>query len=106
MALLGTATANAQRLPPIPHSAVYAIAAPATPFRVDTTKAIPPTYWLEGGVIGGVAMGVFTVLLAQDLGEGNSSVTGYAAAFLIGGAVGFPAGALIGGQFPKHRGRS
>ena len=86
----------------MPHSVDYAIAVPVTPFRADTTKALPKTYWLEGGVIGGVAMGVFGMMLAEGLGEGNTSTTGHVGAFLIGASVGFPAGALIGGQFPKH----
>lgn len=100
--LLLPAALHGQRLPPIPHSAAYAIAVPATPFHVDTTKAIPKTYWLEGGVIGGVAMGVFTVMLAEGLGEGDASFAGNVGAFLIGATVGFPVGALIGGQFPKY----
>lgn len=103
VALLVPAVLHGQRLPQIPHPVDYAIAVPPTPFHVDTTKVIPPTYWLEGGVIGGVGMGVFGVMFAQGMREDSGShVAGDVGAFLIGGTLGFTVGALIGGQFPKH----
>lgn len=96
------AVLHGQRLPSIPHS--YAISVSAVSFRVDTTKTIPKTYWLEGGVIGGVALGVLAVMMEQGLSEGDTSTLGHVGAFIIGAGVGFPVGALIGGQFPKQRG--
>ena len=98
------APAYGQRLASIPYYAVVSpvSAAPTPLFRFDSTKAIPKTYWLEGGVISGVAMGVLAIMLASDLSEGDTNAAGYAGAFLIGATVGFPVGALIGGQFPKH----
>jgi hypothetical protein len=77
---------------------------------VDTTpRQIKPTYWKEGGVVGGALGGVFVATLAYGLctqSEGNTRHCGFK---LLGGAVlgagaGFGLGALIGGQFPKHRG--
>lgn len=85
----------------IPSYAVSSLPALASSFYVDST-AIPRTYWLEGGLIGGVCMGVFTIMLANGLGEGNTTTAGEAMAFVIGASVGFPVGALIGGQFQKH----
>ena len=61
---------------------------------------IPRTYWLEGGVIGGVVLGFLGSGLCQ-IGD-HSSVGCYAAVFFfVGGGIGFPTGALIGGLFPK-----
>ena len=99
--LLVPAGLQGQQLTPTPSYAVSSVPAPVS-FHVDSTHAYPHTYWLEGGVIGGVGMGVFTILLANGLGEGHTSLAGNAMAFVIGGSVGFPVGALIGGQFPKH----
>jgi len=102
-ALLVPCVLHAQRIPPTPRSFVSAITVPAASFRLDTTKVIPRTYWLEGGVIGGVAMGALTVMFAEGMREDNDPhVAADAMAFLIGASVGFPVGALIGGQFPKH----
>ncbi|MGE5801386.1 MAG: hypothetical protein ACM358_03945 [Gemmatimonadota bacterium] len=101
-ALLAPNSLSGQRLASIPHYAVSSLPAPAFSFRFDTAQAIPRTYWLEGGVIGGLGMGVFATMLANGLGEGNTTAAGEAMAFVIGASVGFPVGALIGGQFPKH----
>src|SRR5262245_6529153 len=93
--MLVPAATPAQRLPPVPS---YSSSA----FRFHTTKAIPKTYWLEGGIVGGVGLGVFTVLLFEGMSEGSHlNVAGYALTFLAGASVGFPVGALIGGQFHK-----
>jgi hypothetical protein len=102
IALLAPAGLQGQRLGSIPSYAVSELPPPASSFRFDSTQAIPRTYWLEGGVIGGLGMGVFTIMLANGLGEGNTTTAGEAMAFVIGASVGFPVGALIGGQFPKH----
>ena len=98
------APAYGQRLAPVPPYAVassVSVAATAS-FRFDSTKTIPRTYWLEGAAIGGVVMGVFTIGFAHGMSESPTGVADDAIAFLIGAAVGFPVGALIGGQFPKH----
>ena len=101
IALLAPALLQGQRLAPVSPYAVSAGASPTASYQLDSTKTIPRTYWLEGGLIGGVVMGVFTIGLA-GLGEGHTSTAGHAMAFLIGASVGFPVGSLIGGQFPKH----
>ena len=100
--LLTTASLECQRLTSIPNYGFSSRPAAPSPFRFDSTQAIPRTYWLEGGVIGGLGMGVFTIMLANGLGEGNTTTAGEAMAFVIGASVGFPVGALIGGQFPKR----
>jgi len=93
---------QAQHLPPVPSYAAVALPTPAMAFHVDTT-AIPKTYWLEGAVVGGTALGLFTVAFANGMSEGSGpNLGGELLAFLIGASVGFPAGALIGGQFHKH----
>lgn len=96
-ALLVPASLHAQRLPPVPSYS-------SSTFQLDTTHtAIPKTYWLEGGIIGGVGVGVLTVLWVNGADESKATVAGNAAGFVLGAIVGFPAGALIGGQFHKHR---
>ena len=103
MALVVTAPASGQRLPPMPHAVTYAITVPAAQFRVDTAKVIPKTYWLEGGIMGGVAMGIFGLEFARGMRDDNEShVLGDVGAFMLGAGLGFTVGALIGGQFPKH----
>ncbi len=62
----------------------------------DST-GIRGTHWLEGGLIGGVVMGVVGAGFC-----GYTSLPCIAAGFaFLGGFIGFPVGALIGGQFPK-----
>jgi hypothetical protein len=69
-------------------------------WRADSVT-IPRTYWLEGGVIGGVVLG----LLGSGLcayGARPPAIACYLVVFaFVGGGIGFPAGALIGGLFPK-----
>lgn len=92
----------AQQLPPVPSYAAVALPIPASTFHVNTTE-IPKTYWLEGGIVGGTALGLFTVAYANGMSEGSGpNALGNVLAFMIGASVGFPAGALIGGQFHKH----
>jgi hypothetical protein len=71
---------------------------------LDST-AIPRTYWLEGGLIGGAIVGTFGALLFLGLDQdSHGSHVGVAVGgFITGGVlVGFPAGALVGGLFPKQ----
>lgn len=64
------------------------------------------TYWLEGGSILGGALGllgaVAGVSLCRQSDSPHGSCVGGIAWFALGAAVGFPLGALIGGQFPKQ----
>src|SRR6266550_5238174 len=102
VALLVPTSASAQRLtPPFPTAS---LAASSPLFGADTVNArkIPRTYWLEGGLIAGTGLGVLTALWCRGMSEEPSSnVAGTIGCFVLGGAVGFPAGALIGGQFRK-----
>src|SRR2546421_1842694 len=92
-----TTTAHAQQLthdfqsfPATPNAAPRL--APPTP---------PPTYWLEGGLIGGIGLGV---LVAYEGGEMCENSDGCIfTAGMLAAALGFTVGALIGGQFPKSR---
>lgn len=66
------------------------------------TATIRPTHWLEGGLIGGILVGLLGSQLC-NLGDKNPPATCYVEAFVLtGGAIGFPVGALIGGQFAKY----
>ena len=97
LSLLVPASIRAQRLPPpIPSHVSYAVQ------RDSARSAIPKTYWLEGGVIGGVALGVLAVSFFSGMSDSSPPVSGSAVAFVIGASVGFPVGALIGGQVHKH----
>lgn len=93
-----------QRLPPIPVHATFSLKAPlpAAHFDhglADSAVAIPPTYWLEGGVIGAITVGVLGTLWFQGMSESSQSFGSTVAVGLLCGAVGFAPGALIGGQF-------
>ena len=95
-----TTTAHAQQLthdfqsfPATPNAAPRL--APPTP---------PPTYWLEGGLIGGIGLGVLSAYEAGGLCEsGNDCIAGRVTLGILAAALGFTVGALIGGQFPKPR---
>jgi len=77
------------------------LGAPALTWRPDSL-AIRPTHWLEGGIIGAVLIG-FAGSQLCNLGDSPPTTGCYVLAFtLTGGGIGFPAGALIGAQFPKH----
>jgi len=99
------AGAVAQRLAPIPQSVLsnvrWPAAATAAAPRDRSSDTIPRTYWLEGGLIGGVGLGVFTALAVRGLCESSNCTRGEIAAGVLGGAVGFTAGSLLGGQFRK-----
>ena len=92
---------QSQRLASIP-SYASSLPAPTSSFHVDSTQAIPRTYWLEGGVIGGLTLGVLTVLEFHAWSESEPSTGRTVGVFFLAGGLGFSVGALIGGQFPKH----
>lgn len=92
-----------QRLTPMPPYVAAALPVRSQVPRFDsvlTTRTVPRTYWLEGGIVGGVGIGVLSALWVRGMSE-SSSTAGTVAGFVLGAAVGFPAGALIGGQFKK-----
>ena len=65
-----------------------------------------PSYWLEGGLAGGIGLGVLGGVMGHGLCADNGvnenctgSTLGMAA---LGAVLGFTVGALIGGFFPKR----
>src|SRR2546421_5525469 len=99
--LLGARAAAAQRLaPPFPTVSPLQLAnrfPAAEPHR---------TYWLGGGLIGGIGLGLFGVYAGTQFCA-TSDATRHCGgtivgAGLLGAATGFAAGALIGHQFGKH----
>jgi len=76
---------------------------PATPKALPRLMVTPPpTYWLEGGLIGGIGLGAFFASEAGGLCESSNCTPARVAVGLLGAGLGFTVGALIGGQFPKH----
>ncbi len=103
-ALLLPSSMVAQRLGPVPAYAASALPPPSAAPRVDsllTGAAIPRTYWLEGGTIGGVGLGILGALWFRGMSESPTPLGATIAGGVLIGAVGFTAGALIGGQFRK-----
>jgi hypothetical protein len=69
-------------------------------------RQIKPTYWKEGGLIGGAAAAAFSLFLVHELctkTDATCSPAAYVLGTLGGGGVGFLLGALVGGQFEKNR---
>ena len=69
----------------------------------DTAEASKRTYWLEGGVIGAVVLGVTSVFVYEEVAKtlcsdtGGAGCTDFRAATIVGGtALGFLVGSLIG----------
>jgi hypothetical protein len=78
------------------------------PLADTVVRHIKPTYWREGGLVGAVAIGTFMAYLGHGLCSDGDTTRGSCAdelvsGALLGGFAGFGIGALIGGQFPKHR---
>jgi len=103
--LLPLRTLPAQRLAPVPAYAVATLPplASAPNFAADSVAPkIPRTYWLEGGLIGGVSLGLMTLMWARGMRESNrENIVGDVAGFALGFGTGFAAGSLVGGQFHK-----
>jgi hypothetical protein len=100
--LLVPTSLAAQRVTPVASYAVSTWPSLSLAARFDRTplsKEIPRTYWLEGGIIGGTSVGVLSAVYVRDLGASGDRTPGTIAGFVLGGVVGFTAGALIGGQF-------
>jgi hypothetical protein len=105
--LLAASPVRGQRLAsPFPTAAAPVFTVPWA--AMDSQRVIPPTYWLEGGVIGGVVVGALGASLAAGFCGYSDSQQGSCADDTIKGAfwgavLGFSVGALIGGQIRKHR---
>lgn len=71
----------------------------------DTGRIYPRTYWAEGGLSGGIVLGTIAGMLAAGLcsysESGDDCTLAPVTGFLVGAAVGFPVGALIGGAIRK-----
>ncbi len=102
----------AQRISPhfstvhVPYAAEVAISdKPASPV-LGVQPRVPRTHWLEGGLVGGVALGIFGGLVGHALctnSDVRQTCTGPTlGSAVLGAGVGFVTGALIGGQFPKR----
>jgi len=103
--LVAPTAAVGQRLAPVPQSTLNTVRWPAaatesTPLR-PALGTPPRTYWLEGGLVGGIGLGVLSAVELRSLCESGSCTAGTIAGGVLGGFVGFTVGALIGGQFRK-----
>ncbi len=104
-----TGPISAQRLPPrIRGVAPTFDASPVRPmqaFADDAQRRIRPTHWLTGALVGGVAVGAFGGIVGRGLCTNSDVKTDCTwptlGSALLGAAVGFTAGALVGGLFPK-----
>src|SRR5438105_1810042 len=103
VSLVVPAPAHGQRLRLVPDSpATRARTVPPSWRLMEATTAlrtIPRTYWLEGALIGAIGLGTFTAIGFHDLCESHESCM--VGGGVLGGAVGFTIGALVGGQFRK-----
>ena len=68
---------------------------------VHSPRSVPRTYWLEGGIAGAIGLGLLTAALSGGLCESQGCTGSTIGGAAFGGAVGFVAGALVGGQFRK-----
>jgi len=96
-----------QRLAPVPaYGTSSLIVSPQRSglhrIRIDSAIAIPRTYWLEGGVLSAVTVGVLGTLWFRGMSDSRPGLGSTVAVGALCGAVGFAPGALIGGQFRKH----
>ena len=99
--LLAPTRMPAQRLPQplLPYNATLSTSRAGT--LIDSVP-ITPTYWLEGGVIGALGLGILAAIGFHGLCESRNCAGAVIGGAALGAAVGFPVGALIGGQFPKR----
>jgi hypothetical protein len=67
----------------------------------DSAMALPRTYWLEGGVVGAVTVGVLGTVWFRGASDSRPSLGSTVVIGALCGAAGFAPGALIGGQFRK-----
>ncbi len=111
LVLLAPGTALAQRAGSSPVMRL-GISAPAPQGEVTSGKSIriadderkSGTYWLHGGIIGGLLLGTTMYLVNGASGEDyDESGRAYHWTHFAGwGTVGFLGGMLVGGQFSKH----
>src|SRR2546425_557424 len=76
---------------------------PTTPKAIPRLMVTPPpTYWLEGGLIGGIGLGTLSAYEAGGLCESSNCTPARVAGGRPGAGPRVPLGAAVGGQFPKH----
>jgi len=105
----GVAAAQAPRVQPA-FPSFHASLTVTTPYTLsDSTNASKRTYWLEGGVIGGVVLGVTSFVVENAVANSLCSDTDgegchdYRTVAIVGGtALGFLIGALIGKGHEKN----
>jgi len=61
------------------------------------------TYWLEGGAVGGLALGALGYELGSACPKNTGSCPSSVVGFLIGATVGFVIGAFLGDTIEKNR---
>jgi hypothetical protein len=109
VALLSARPAVGQRLSSALPSLGPSIRVRSSAFSVPESRlrypppARPRTYWLEGGSVGGIGLGVFGALhgLCADSDVQHNCTGSTLGVGVLGAGVGFTVGALIGGQFRK-----
>jgi hypothetical protein len=109
-----SSAAQAQGPAPIKWAAAMEFVTPA-PTGVSLAPTHPaaaarlspqPSHWVEGGVIGAIALGGGLGLLVHGLCDSDAGGTSSCGdrtvgALVLGGAAGFVVGALIGGTIPR-----
>ena len=94
-----------QRLPPAWPSVSPPFSTAGTLLRIsplDSSRTIPRTYWLEGALIGAGGLGTFVAVAFHGLCESQNCTGATIGGAVLGGAVGFTVGALVGSQFRKQ----
>ena len=98
---LGQGVEAQERLPCVRLACAARMAEPPVTRRineaVNSPPSVPRTYWLEGGI----GLGLLTAVLYGGLCESQSCTGSTIGGAAFGGALGFVAGALVGGQFRK-----
>lgn len=59
--------------------------------------------WLAGGIAGAILVGGIWALGVSQLGDGHPGAGKVLLGFVVGASIGFPIGALIGGNIPSGR---
>ena len=105
--LIATPTAaRCQRLAPSPVPwETTALAGQGIPQRTDVVLFTPGesrrTYWLEGGIVGGVLLGLVGYSMGSACPANTGSCPSGVVGFGIGASVGFVIGAFIGDTMEK-----
>lgn len=115
--LLAPAEASAQQLSaPIPAAQpVWTVPASPTLTPSTTARQVAPDIagavadsvahggsdWLAGGIAGAILVGGIWAVGVSQLGDGHPGAGKIVLGFVIGASIGFPIGALVGGNIPS-----